>query len=780
MELKAKDLDYSVPLEKIHEYRKSKKTDSVIGQSRALKALQFGIGINSKGYNIFVTGDPGTGKHSTVKKVLTKYKHRRALKDVACVCNFADPDSPEILYFPKGKGIQFKEAIKGFISMARKKLRLQTENNIFRSEKGEIIKLHENTENKVLDEFESVLDKDHFALVNSTKEDADQVAEIMPIYDGKVVSFDELHDLLNQGKLTKEEWESCRSRYYRHADKFEDVLRKMQMNKTELETKIQELEKKHVAPFITSCLDKIRDEFKGKGVSDYLDAVSQDILGHLDLFFQENPEHTEAVENELTRYEVNILVDNSKTKNCPVIFENHPTYSNLFGTIEYRTELSGETKSNFMQIKSGSLIKASGGFVVINAEDLFQDEYSWDYLKRTLKSGEIQIQPQGNPLNMMGTSIKPKPVKIDVKVILIGSEKIFDVLYESDEDFSKFFKVSAEFDDQMPFNDENTRQYVSFAVDFCKKMKYKPITDDGIGYVLKYGRKLTEDRRKLSTRFSKITDLITEANYWAREMGLSEITAQALKKAEEEKKYFESLSEDRVSDMMADGTIKIQVDGLRVGAVNALTVLSRGSYSYGRPSLLTAVCSSGDDGIINIEHEAGLSGEIYDKAVMITEGFLRSRYADKYLMSFRASICFEQSYGMIEGDSASSAELYALLSAVTGVSLRQDIAATGSVNQHGDIQPVGGVSEKIIGFYTMCKRLGLTGKQGVIVPKLNIDNILLPQEIIDAVSKKRFHIYPVSSIDEGLELLTGMESNAFNTLAKKKFKELSSKTKANK
>ena len=778
MELKAKDLDYSVPLEKIKEYRKTKLKESVIGQPRAYKALQFGIGINAKGYNIFVIGDSGTGKHSTVRKVLTKYKNRRALKDVACVCNFTDPDSPNILYFPKGRGVEFKDAVKSFITLARKKLRIQIENKIFKGEKEEIIKLHEDEETKLTDDFEARLDKDHFALINS-KDDPEQGPELLPIFDGNAISFDELHDMLGEGKLTKKEWESYRTRYYRHVDKFEDVLRKIQINKTTMEDKIHELEKKHVAPFIAECLNKIRDDFKDKEISDYLSSMKDDMLGHLELFFAEAPENKEdkdKFENEFTRYEINILVDNSKTKNCPVIYETHPSYSNLFGTIEYRTELSGDTKSTFMQVKSGSLIKASGGFVIINAEDLFHDEYSWDFLKRSLKSGEIQIQSQSGPFSTMGTSIKPQPIKIDVKVILIGDITTYYKLYHTDGDFSKFFNVSAVFDSQMEFNDENIRQFVCFVVEFGKKMHYKAITDEGIGYLLKYGRRLTEDRRKLSVRFSKITDLLTEANYWAREMGLKEITVEALKKAEDEKRYFLSIVEDEVFDGLTNGSIKIQVDGKRTGAINGL-VICRAPYEFGQPVLITSVCSAGDDGIINIEHEAELSSEFYDKAVMIIEGFLRNRYEDKYHMSFRASVCFEQSYSIIDGDSASAAEIFAILSAVTGVPLRQDLAVTGSVNQHGDIQPIGGVNEKIAGFYKLCKHQGLTGRQGVIVPKANIDNLLLSQEIIDAVADKKFHIYPISTVDEGIKIFTGMESREFNALAKKKFKELSSKIK---
>ena len=780
MELKSKELDYSVPLKKIQEFRKTKLDEKVIGQPRALKALQFGIGINAKGYNIFVIGDSGTGKRSTVRKVLTKYKNRRPLKDVVCVCNFSDPDSPNIIYFPKGKGIEFKDAVKGFIALARKKLRIQTENKVFKSEKTEIFNFHENEDNKLRDDFETRLNRDHFALIRS-KEDPDQGPELYPVYNGNPVSMDELRDMMNQRKISKKEYESWRTRYYRHMDKFDDVLRKIQINATALDEKIDELKKKHAAPFIASGLEKIRMEFKDKEVNDYLDDMKQDMLEHLELFFVENPDEKERdrVESGLTRYDVNVLVDNSKTKNCPVIYETHPSYSNLFGSIEYRPETStGEPKSNFMCIKSGSLLKASGGFLVISADDVSVDD-SWEYLKRTLKNGELQIQPQPSPYSTMGTFIKPQPIKIDVKVILIGDFETFIKLSHSDVDFGKYFNVLAVFESQMKYNEENIRQFVCFVVEFIKKMKYKPITDEGIGYLLKYARRLTENRKKISVRFSKITDLISEANYWAREMGLKEISAESLKKAEDEKRYLVSMYEDQIFDELGNGRIKIQTDGKRIGAINGLTIV-RDAYEFGHPSLITAVCSAGDDGIISIEHESDLSGEILDKAVMITEGFLRARYEDNYHMSFRASVCFEQCYGGVDGDSASAAEIYAILSSVTGVPLRQDLAITGSVNQHGEIQPIGGVSEKITGFYRLCKQRGLTGKQGVLVPMSNIDNILLSQEIIDDVAKKKFHIYPISTIDEGIKLFTGMDSKEFNTLAKKKFKALSAKVKNSK
>ena len=670
--------------------------------------------------------------------------------------------------------------MRGFITLARKKLRIQTENKVFKSEKTEIFNFHENEDNKLRDDFESRLNRDHFTLIRS-QEDSEQGPELYPVYKGNPISLDELRDLMNQKKLSKKEYENWRTRYYRHMDKFDDVLRKIQINATALDEKIEELKKKHAAPFIASGLEKIRTEFKDKEVSDYLDDMKKDMLEHLDLFFAENPDEKERdrIESGLTRYEINVLVDNSKTKNCPVIYETHPSYSNLFGTIEYRPEPpAGEPKSSFLLIKSGSLLKASGGFMVISADDVSLDD-SWEYLKRTLKNGELQIQPQPSPYGTMGTSIKPQPVKIDVKVILIGDFETFIKLSHSDVDFGKYFNVLAVFESQMKYTQENLRQFVCFVVEFVRKMKYKPITDEGIGYVLKYARRLTEDRKKLSVRFSKVTDLISEANYWAKEMGLKEISVEALKKAEDEKRYLVGMYEDHIFDQLQNGTIKIQTDGKRVGAINGLTIV-RDAYEFGHPSLISAVCTAGEDGIISIEHESDLSSEILDKAVMITEGFLRGRYEDNYHMSFRASVCFEQCYGMVDGDSASAAEIYAILSAVTGVPLRQDLAVTGSINQYGDIQPIGGASDKITGFYKLCKERGLTGRQGVIVPKDNIDNILLSQEIIDAVKEKKFHIYPISTIDEGIKLFTGMGIEEFNTLAKKKFKALSSKVKNNK
>lgn len=789
-ELTLKELDYSVSPEVIHRSRKNGSNIDIIGQPRALKALQFGIRMDYSGYNIFVTGESGTGRHAAVRNLINKYKKRKPLKDMAFVYNFADPDSPDILCFRKNMGNRFRDAVRSFISQIRKNVRIHLGTNAYKNEKEKLVKYHEGEENKLLDEFDAILDKDGFTMVNTAKENEEPVTDILPLYNGKPMSFEEL---LNQEDMTEELWEDLRTRFYRHTDMFEEVVRRMQLNKNELEEKLDNLVKKHVRPYLASCIDKIKADFRNRDVNNYLNSMLEDILDKIELFTEEITQETkEIIESEMLRYDVNVIVDNSNVNTCPVIYETHPSCTNLFGTIEHRTEFTGETKANFMMIKAGSLIKASGGFIIINAEDLFQDEASWEYMKRTLKSGEVQIQASGNPLNMMGSSLKPKAVKTDVKIILIGSERISNILYESDEDFGKFFKVIAEFDSEMDLDEESIGQYAEYVDHTCEARKLMPVTDEGIGFILKYGMILTDNRNKLSTRFSRISDLLIEGNYWAKQMGLKSITGETLKKAESERLYFIGLAEKNITDQILRGTINIQTEGTRTGTINALTVLTtRGGYSFGQPSLLTAVCCAGDDGIINIEHEAGLSGEIYDKAVMIIEGFIRTVYSDRFNMSFRASLCFEQSYGIIDGDSASAAEIYALLSAVTGVPLRQDIAVTGSVNQFGEIQAVGGVREKVAGFFKICEHRGLSGTQGVIIPETNIDNLLLPDEILEAVSKGLFHIYPIRTVNEGLEILTGMVAGekdaegkfpegSFNAKAVSCFRELSEKLKENK
>jgi len=789
IELNTDELDFSIQPEKIKTLRKSTETIMITGQPRAQKALTFGTRLRKKGYNIFVTGDTGTGRHTAVKNILENFKTGVPLRDIACVYNFTNPENPVILYFCQGKALNFKNSMANFITSIKTRIRNRLESEGFKKQKNRIIKKYDDNEKLILDNFEKSLKKTGFQLVNSTTEENELITDIMPSIEGEPVEFDEIHILVEEGKISEKEFEKIRNNYYHHLDSLQELMRKMQHYKMELETSLIELEKKFVDPIVKSEIEYLNTDFPEKEVSKYLKSLKKDILTQIFLFIDDDEDNAEAIEAELLRYDVNILVDNSLNKQAPVIFETYPTISNLFGTIENRVEANGEIRTALSMVKAGSVIKASGGFLIINAEDLLQEESSWDHLKRALKSGEVQIQQQINPLIPANIFMKPEAVKIDTKIIIIGSEHLYEVLYQSDEEFEKFFKIAAEFDSDMDLTDENLGQFIKYIDEYCKNKKIRDISDAGMGAIIDYGIRLAGSRKKLSTRFSKIADLITEADYWAKEMLKENIGPDSIKKALDEKKYLNNLQEEKLSSLIKDGTIRIKVKGKEAGIINGLAVYEKGSYAFGKPFMISATTAPGDEGIVNVEREAGLSGEIYNKGVMIIEGFLRSRYSSKFPLSIYSSICFEQSYGEIEGDSASSTEIYVLLSSITGIPLRQDTAVTGSVNQRGEIQPIGGVSEKVEGFYSICKQISFTGTQGVIIPESNIKNLILNEEVKESVRKGEFHIYPIKTIDEGIRILTGMEPgeqnkkgsfplHTFNHTAEKKLKELSNLSKS--
>ena len=796
--LKTDDLSYSIPLDTIASLRKTPVKTFIAGQKRATEALLFGTRLRKTGYNIFVTGNTGTGRHTAIRKVLENFKNETPLKDIVCVFNFTNPENPGILYLPCGKASGFRKKMGDLMTAVRKRIRSRIESESFKKQRNIIMKAHEDNEKELLSNFEESLKKGGFLLVNSTTEDNEMISDIMPVIGGKPVDFEEIQQMVNDGKIKPEEDEKIRNDYFMYLDDLQEMLRKMQHNKIGMENKLIETEKKFVEPVIRSEIDYLISDYHQSDVKKYLSELKKDILERLYLFIEDDAEPDDEAgseagieevlnDNEEERYQVNILVDNSKVKQAPVIFESYPTFSNLFGTIESRVEYNVELKSSFMMVKAGSIIKASGGFLIINAEELFQEETAWEHLKRALKSGEVQIQQPISPFNPSGGYLKPEPVKIDTKIIIIGSENVYDVLYESDEEFEKYFKVTAEFDSEMEINEENIRQYISFIDEHIKSKNLKPITDDGIQAVIDYGIKLTSHRKKISTRFSKILDLLVEADYWAGEAGKKTADSSDVEAAIAKRNYMNSLPEEKLTFMMEEGTLRIDVKGKKTGVVNGLAVYDRGFYTFGRPFLVSATVAPGDEGIINVEREAGLSGEIHNKGVMIIEGFLRSFYGRSFPVSMFASICFEQSYGEIEGDSASSTEIYALLSAITEIPIRQDIAVTGSVNQLGQIQPIGGVNEKIEGFYSICEKFGLTGTQGVIIPESNIKNLVLGKKVIEAIEKGVFSIYPIKHVTDGMSILTEMEIgkadskgsfpvHTFNHLAGKKLKEISRKS----
>jgi lon-related putative ATP-dependent protease len=760
----------------------------IIGQPRAINALNLGTQIKAKGYNIFVTGLPGTGRKTAIKKILNGIKPEPgALHDIAYVYNFRQPDKPKHLKFKPGEAKKFKQDIHQLIENLKKSIKVRIESKSFHKRKNRLIQEIQKQENKLLSQFEEKLTVANFQLTQ-IGEGANQTTEIIPVYEGKAVDFDELHLMVENGQIKEEIWDSYMEKYCVFMDEMSNIIKKMKLMRMELEKQLNKIRKEHISPVIQAEIDLVRHNYDMKNVGKYLNELENDIKDHIYLFTSHTDARDHSGNRALIRYGVNVIVEYNNTQHVPVVMENAPSLCNLFGIIESRVDPVGGVKTSFMRIKSGSLLQASGGYLILQAEDILRDSTLWQRFKNALMLGQIEIPMAENPLIQANLIIKPEPIKINTKIIIIGDPNLYEVLYCLDEDFHKLFKVTAEFDSQIELTPENMKQYIKFIKTIVKKERLKNFTYNGIAAVLEYGIRISNHKRKLTTRFSQLVDIICEAGYWAEKQNSPEINAEAVKRAIKERNYLANLPESKIQEMITDGEVLINVEGRAVGKINALTLYDRGYYTFGRPARITSQISPGDSGVINIEREVGLSGDIHDKGVFILEGLIRSRYAKDFPLSITASICFEQSYSCIDGDSASTAEVCALLSAISGVPLRQDLAVTGSVNQMGEIQPIGGVTEKVEGFYYICKKLKLTKTQGVVIPLKNIHHLIISDEVAEAVHKGIFHIYAVEDIDEVFELFTGKPvgvrdstglypEDTLNWLVEKKLREMALKIK---
>lgn len=757
-ELSAKEVCFRMDLDTVVKLHESPEIRGIIGQPRALKALKMATGIQAKGYNIFVTGMSGTGRRTAINHILNDYNLKKEkLKDIAVVLDFKDNQKPDILYFPAGKAVSFKKDLHQLLENLKNIIQVELGSESFKKKKNHLISQTEQHENHVIAEFEKKLIADNFRIIQIEDEEANQATDIIPIYNDEATDFDTLQALVQSGDIDEEYWNSARKKYYQHIDEMKQIFEDLRFQRDEMEGEIDEVQKKLVEPAINRETEFLSKKYEEKETTDYVTSLKMDIIENLYLFSDKENYDDESKDPISVRYGVNIIVDNSETEKVPVIFENHPTYSNLFGTIESSIEPNGEARTNFMMVRAGSLIQATGGFIILQAKDLLKEEEAWNALKRALDNGMVEIQMTPAAYPIPGMSLKPKPVKIDTKVIVVGPEGLYDFLYNNDMLFQKLFKVPAEFDSEMIRDDRTIQEYIQFMKMITADEGLKSLTVDGMGAIIEYGVRLCERKDRLSTRFSKVADLIRESDYWASNLEKEEIDRESVKKAITERNYLSSLPEEKIDEQILSGKLLFDLDGECVGEVNGLAILDRGYYSFGRPMRITAQVNPGEEGIINIEREAGLSAEIHDKGILIIEGFLHDRFAKDFPLSVYASVCFEQSYTLVDGDSASSTEIYALLSAISGIPLRQCIAVTGSVNQLGEIQPVGGISEKVEGFFTVCKKHKLSGKQGVMIPEQNINNLLLTSEVTQAIEDGMFHIYPVKTIEEGMELLTGRE-----------------------
>lgn len=729
---------------------------TVIGQGRALTALALGLGVKAKGYNVFVMGQPGTGRRTAILKALRDYTSRPSdLQDWVFVNNFQRPHEPRALALPKGKGGEFKTAVHELVEDVKRIVAVHADSEAFKTKKDALVSESEEKENATLTAFEAEAGASGFRIVQ-VSEGNETSADLSPLIDGAPMDFAELQKKVVSGEYPEADWNALREKYFGLVDRMRSVFEEIKDRRAALQRRIAEIRAEMVGPLLETRTDELCGRFAGERTGAWLHALGADMVQHLVLFDRAKSESDRGPRRRrsapLSRYGVNVVVDNATTEDAPVVFENRPTLSNLFGCIDQENGEDGRT--SYLRVRAGSVLRAAGGFLVLRAEDLLEEEDAWSYLKRVLQTGELEIQ-QGAGGIAQGPLVKPEAMAVNLKVILIGGELSYDVLYDADPDFRKLFKVCAEFDASMPLAQDSLREYAAFLDKIVRDEGLLPLTADGLSAAMERAVRLAEHRDRLSTKFSLAADLLREADWWARRDGGSQLDTGSIRRAVEARAFIHRLPEDYLESMMVSGEILIELDGAAVGKVNGLAVHDRGYYAFGLPVVVSARVAPGDGGVVNIEGESGLSGEILDKSVLILSGYLRSRYARDFPLSVTASVCFEQSYTEIDGDSATAAQLCAILSAISGIPLRQDLALTGSINQFGALQPVGGVSEKVEGFYSICAKRGLSGSQGVVIPRRNVRQLLLTDEVEDAVRSGTFHIYAVDDIDQVLEILTG-------------------------
>ena len=739
-----------------------KPIEGIVGQERALKALKIGVEMRSPGYNVFITGLSGTGKYTTLKKVLETIRPEAPeLLDYVYVNNFKDPDRPRLLTFPAGNAKKFKSDLKQAIIFLKERIPNALEQEPFLSQKNKLNRKYGEKERKLFVTFESKLRKDNFTL-GQIKTGEFVRPEIFAIVEKQPVLVQQLGELIQQKKLDEKEAEKILKKYADFQEELQAISKKVYGLQQDFQKEIQELERKAVRGIVSAVIEDLKEKYEYEKVRTHLDELAEDVLENLEVFKGTKPTEESApngmIIDYLKDYEVNIILDNSETKERPVVIETTPSFTNLFGVIEKSYDPSGGWYSDFTKIKAGSLLRANGGYLVINAMDAFTEVGVWKTLKRVLLYGKLEIQDLSHVYQFSPSIIKPEPIEINTKVIFIGNNEIYSLLSEYENDFNKIFKIKAEFDYEMKRTESALVEYTRVIKKLISTENLLEFDKSAIARIIEYGSRYAGRKDKLTTRFAYIADLVREASFWAKDDGEKMVSDYHVKLAYETSRERHGLYESKLKEMINDDIILIDTDGERVGQVNGLAVYGNGKYSFGKPTRITAAVSLGNGNIINVEREAQLSGSIHNKGVLIIGGYFREKFGKKIPLSFTASLVFEQGYGMIDGDSASAAEICALLSTISEIPIKQSLAITGSVNQKGDIQPIGGVNEKIEGFFDVCKERGLNKKHGVIIPVQNVKDLMLKDEIVEAVKRKEFHIYPVSKIEEAIEILTGVKA----------------------
>jgi len=738
----------------------------IIGQDRAIRAMKLGIELYSPGYNVFVCGITGTGRTSTVKRILDNIKSSCPLPlDRAYVHNFRQPERPALVVLPRGRSREFRKDIERFRRSVADAVPRLLESEEHNKQRERIIARHEQEGDKLIEKFERRVEKEGFAL-KRVREGAISRPELFPMIGGQPVAVGDLTRLQAEKKLGEPQFRLIQKRYVALHGELESVARASRTILQHMESELASAEREQIKKTLEEPAKAIREKHGNKAIDAYLADAIEHIAEKMELFrppaapAAPAPEGDETKEDILSLLDVNVLLDNAGREHCPVVIENLPTYRRLFGYFDRDVDRSGHWTSDYRKIRGGSFLLADGGYLVLNAEDVFQQRGVWQNLKRSLVNRVVEIHEEDTPFQVPVSVVTPEPIPVNVKVILIGDTRTYHFLHQFDTDFRKIFKVLADFDYEMDNNRKNLRQYGAFIGRMCRDEGLAPFEPAALAAVAEYGARQAGRQGKLTARFGEISDLLREADYWRRREGGAKVSARHVRTAQDEADRRSSMWEEKVREMATSGRLLIEVKGSRIGQVNGLTVQDTGAHAYGMPARITASASPGDTGIINIEREAHLSGSTHDKGVLIIGGYFRHTFGATRPVTFSASLAFEQSYGGIDGDSASSTEIYALLSVLSGLPIEQGLAVTGSVDQRGNIQPVGGIHQKIEGFFAVCRERGLTGSQGIVMPLANVGDLMLREEVIDAVRKRKFHVYPVTTIGEGIEILTGTAAGA--------------------
>ena len=743
--------------------------EGFVGQERALRALKMGVELSAPGYNVFVCGLAGTSRGGTIARMIQElHPQTKESLDRCYVNNFKLTDRPRLLTLPRGQANSFKKDMQAGIDFLRRRIPQVFEGEPFQRQKGRIVERFTVREKELMDDFTRRIARDQFAL-GHMQVGAVALPEIFPVLEGQMVPIEDISKMVHEGKLDGKVAEDIERKYEQFRQEFTVVYRKTLTLSRELASELSYLEQEAASVLVDGVIEELKEKYPGPGVAEYLEEVRHHLLDNLDPFKEregegeheeESPDGSQKPQGGPERdpfrvYGVNVILAHNHEETSPVIFETTPTYANLFGTIQRAYDTRGGWTSDFMDLRGGSLLRADGGFLIMYSVEALSEAGVWRALKRTLNHNRLEIQPLEMFYPFGGSALKPEAIEINVKVILIGDRELYELLYEYEEDFRKIFKVRVEFDEEMAMSDGVIAEYAGRLRALSEKENLYPFDRGAFAAMLEHGVRQAGRRNKVTARFIEIADLAREAHYCAAAAGETVVRAAHVRGALSSKMERHNLIETRIREMIEEGTLLVDVSGTRVGQVNGLSVLEIGGYSFGKPVRITATAALGKSGLINIEREANLSGRFHDKGVHIIAGYLRSKFAQDKPLSLAASICFEQSYSGVDGDSASSTEIYALVSALSGLPLRQDIAVTGSINQQGDIQAIGGVNEKIEGFFDVCRIKGLTGQQGVMIPQSNVEDLMLREEVLDAVASGKFHVWPVGKVEQGIEILTG-------------------------